>query len=137
MFSSPAIAGNTLYIGSHEGKFMAIDLTAQKVAWTFQTDGSRKNGPTYTKPDGSPNYEVAFEDDFYDDMIVGVRKMLSVGAVLSSPAVVEDVVYLRKQRWQSVCLDVGGWKFFTERLSMRHAIRRLIENTGIHASCAC
>ena len=75
------------------GKFMAIDLTSQKVAWTFQTDGSRKNGPTYTKADGSPNYDVAFEDDFYDDMIVGVHKMLSVGVVLSSPAVVDNVVY--------------------------------------------
>ncbi len=28
MFSSPAIAGNMLYIGSHEGKLMAIDLTS-------------------------------------------------------------------------------------------------------------
>jgi outer membrane protein assembly factor BamB len=93
MFSSPAIAGSTLYIGTHEGKFMAIDLTAQKVAWTFQTDGSRKNGPTYSKPDGSPNYEVAFEDDFYDDVIIGVRKMLSIGVVLSSPAIVDNVVY--------------------------------------------
>lgn len=94
MFSSPAIAGNTLYIGSHEGKVMAIDLKSQQLAWTFQTDGSRQNGPTYTKPDGSPKYEAAFDDDFYDDMIVGVRKMLSVGAVLSSPVVVNDVVYV-------------------------------------------
>ena len=93
MFSSPSIAGNTLYLGTHEGKFMAIDLTLQKVAWTFQTDGSRKNGAAYSKPDGSPNYDVAFEDDFYDDVIIGVRKMLSVGAVLSSPAVVDNVVY--------------------------------------------
>ncbi len=53
MFSSPAIAGSTLYVGTHEGKLIAIDLTTQKVAWIFQTDGSRKNGPTYTKADGT------------------------------------------------------------------------------------
>lgn len=94
LFSSPAIAGSTLYIGSHEGKLMAVDLTTQKPAWVFQTDGSRQNGPTYTKADGSPNYDVAFEDDFYDDIIIGVRKMLSVGAILSSPVVVKDVVYV-------------------------------------------
>ena len=94
MFSSPAVAGKMLYVGSHEGKLLAIDLTTRKQAWSFQTDGSHKNGPAYTKPDGSPNYEAAFEDDFYDDMIVGVRKMLSVGAVLSSPVVVDNVIYV-------------------------------------------
>ncbi|HSS97505.1 MAG TPA: PQQ-binding-like beta-propeller repeat protein, partial [Terriglobales bacterium] len=56
LFSSPAIAGNILYIGSHEGKLMAIDLAAQKTAWTFQTDGSTQNGAAYTKEDGTPKY---------------------------------------------------------------------------------
>jgi eukaryotic-like serine/threonine-protein kinase len=94
MFSSPAIAGNTLYIGSHEGKLIAIDLTTQKPAWIFQTDGSKQNGATYTKPDGSPKYEAAFVDFFYNDMVIGVDKMMSVGAVLSSPVVVGNAVYV-------------------------------------------
>jgi len=94
MFSSPAIAGNTLYIGSHEGKLIAIDLSTQKPVWVFLTDGSRKNGATYTKPDGSPNYEAAFSDLFYDDMVSGVQKMMSVGSILSSPVVVNNVVYV-------------------------------------------
>lgn len=46
----------------------AINLTTQKVDWTFQTDGSVKNGATYTKADSSPNYDAAFDDEFYDDM---------------------------------------------------------------------
>jgi len=93
MFSSPAISEDTLYIGSHEGKLLAVDLKSQKFAWTFATEGSKANGPTYTKPDGSPNYEAAFFDFFYDDMVVGVQKMMSVGAVLSSPAVANGLVY--------------------------------------------
>ena len=93
MFSSPAIAGQMLYLGSNEGKLIAIDLAAQKLAWTFQTDSSRQNGPTYTKPDGSPNYEAAFTDFFYDDMVIGVGKMMSVGAILSSPVIKDKVVY--------------------------------------------
>ena len=93
MFSSPAIAGQTMYIGSHEGKLIAIDLAAQKESWTFQTGGSQQNGATYTKPDGTPKYEAAFSDFFYDDVVAGVNKMLSVGAVLSSPVVVDDVIY--------------------------------------------
>ncbi len=94
MFSSPAIAGNRLYIGSHEGKLIAIDLVSQKPAWIFQTEGSRKNGPRFTKPDGSPNYDAAFSEGFYDNLVEGVGKMLSVGAILSSPAVVDNVIYV-------------------------------------------
>ena len=93
MFSSPAIAGNTLYLGTHEGKLMAIDITTQKPTWTFQTDASKQFGPKYTKADGKPNYEAAFFDFYYDDMIIGVDKLLSVGAILSSPVVVDKAVY--------------------------------------------
>ena len=94
MFSSPAIAGDTLYIGSHQGKLFAIDLKTQKLAWAFETENSKKNGPTYTKPDGIPNYEAAFFDFFYDDMVVGVQKLMSVGAILSSPVVVNNTLYV-------------------------------------------
>lgn len=94
MFSSPAIAGGTAYIGSHQGKLFAIDLKSQKVAWTFETEGFKKNGAVYTKADGAPNYEAAFFDFFYDDMIMGVQKMMSVGAILSSPMVVEGTIYV-------------------------------------------
>ena len=93
MFSSPAIAGKMLYLGSNEGKLLALDLPSQKVAWTLQTDGSKQNGAAYTKPDGAPNYEAAFFDFFYDDMVAGNTKLLSVGAVLSSPTVADGVVY--------------------------------------------
>jgi len=94
LFSSPAIAGNMLYIGSNQGKLIAIDLAAQKTAWTFQTDASRQNGPALTKPDGTPNYEAAFVDNFYDSLVVGVNKMMSVGTLLSSPVVVNNVIYV-------------------------------------------
>src|SRR5581483_1989398 len=79
MFSSLAIAGNTAYVGSNSGKLFAIDLNTQKIAWEFQTDASRKNGPEYTKADGTPKYEAAFNDNFYDDIVSGVNRMMSVG----------------------------------------------------------
>jgi outer membrane protein assembly factor BamB len=93
MFSSPTISGNMLYIGSHDGKLRAIDLATNNLAWTFQTDGSKENGPALTKEDGSPKYEAAFTEDFYDNMVTGVAKMMTVGAVLSSPVVVDGVIY--------------------------------------------
>jgi len=92
-FSSPALAGNYLYLGSHAGKLIAIDLKGRAVAWSFDTDGARQNGAALTKADGTPNYEAAYSDFFYDDMVSGTQRMLSVGAVLSSPAIDGATVY--------------------------------------------
>jgi len=94
LFSSPAIAAGMLYIGINQGKLLAVDLASQQLAWTFETDAMRKNGPPLTMPDGSPNYQVAFGDNFYDSLVTGVSKMLSVGAMLSSPVVVNNIVYV-------------------------------------------
>jgi outer membrane protein assembly factor BamB len=94
MFSSAALAGDMAYIGTHQGKLLAINLKTQKPAWTFETEGSKKNGATFTKPDGTPNYEAAFADSFYDDMLAGVQKMMSVGAILSSPVVDNGTIYV-------------------------------------------
>jgi outer membrane protein assembly factor BamB len=93
MFSSPALAGGFAYIGSHEGKLLAIDLKTHALAWTYETDAHKQNGAMYTKEGGLPNYEAAFSDFFYDDMMSGVQKMMSVGAVLSSPVVAGDTIY--------------------------------------------
>ena len=93
MFSSPALVGDELYFGSNQGRLYSIDLKAQRIGWTFETDGAKKFGATYVKADGSPNYEEAFSDDFYDDMVAGVQKMMGLGMVLSSPAVADGVIY--------------------------------------------
>lgn len=94
MFSSLALAGNAAYVGSNSGRLFAIDLNTRKIAWEFQTDAAQKNGPELTKPDGTPNYEAAFDGDFYDDMVSGLDRMMSVGAILSSPALSDGVIYV-------------------------------------------
>jgi eukaryotic-like serine/threonine-protein kinase len=92
-FSSPALAGDYLYIGSHAGKLIAIDLKGKKVAWSFATDGASGNAAALTNPDGTPNYKAAVTDSFYDSLVIGVDRMMSVGAVLSSPVVDGDTLY--------------------------------------------
>jgi outer membrane protein assembly factor BamB len=72
---------------------MAIDLDKHSTAWTFSTDGANRNAAALTKKDGDPNYGAAFGDSFYDDLVIGVWKMMSVGAVLSSPVIEQDVIY--------------------------------------------
>lgn len=93
LFSSPAISGNTLYIGSEEGKLLTIDLSAQKPGWVFQTDGSKENGAALTNANGDPKYEAVFTENFYDNMVTGVTKLMSVGMIFSSPVVAGNAVY--------------------------------------------
>jgi eukaryotic-like serine/threonine-protein kinase len=94
LYSSPAIAGNMLYIGSTQGKLVAVDLAGLKPLWSFETEGMKARGPAYTKADGTPNGDALFRSDFYDDMVVGVERVMSVGAIISSPVVVGNVVYV-------------------------------------------
>lgn len=93
MFSSPAVAGNALYIGSHDGFLRAFDARTLKPIWEFQTNGSKANKAKYTSPDGKTNYRAAMDDRFYDNVVIGVRRMMGVGAVLGSPVPSNGMVY--------------------------------------------
>ena len=64
------------------------------VAPTFQTDASRDNGPALTNAGGQSNYAAAMASSFYDDIVAGIQKMFSVGAIVSSPAIVDDTLYV-------------------------------------------
>ena len=93
-FASPIIAGEMLYSGSHSGTLYAIDLKEQKTAWEFQTDGAKQNATKYTKADGTPNYEAAYAGDFYDDMVVGMHKLMTMGSIYASPVLANGVLYI-------------------------------------------
>jgi outer membrane protein assembly factor BamB len=92
-FSSPAIAGDMLYVGTFGGKLNVVDLKAHKIAWSFATEASKQNAPAITKPDGTADFYAPFVSDFYDDMLIGYGKLLTLGPILSSPVVVDKVVY--------------------------------------------
>ncbi len=93
-FSSPSIAGRTLYIGGQDGRLIAIDLTSRKPAWVFQSEGSRQNLAAFSKADGSPNYQAAILSSFYDDVITGTSKLHTIGMILSSPVISGNIVYV-------------------------------------------
>ena len=96
VFSSMAIAGGILYMGNFAGKLTAIDLGTQKTAWVFETDGAKKNAPALTNADGGLKFEAVFPSPnlFYDDMVIAVGKLFTMGTILASPVVVGDVVYV-------------------------------------------
>lgn len=92
-FSSPALAGDLLYLGSFDGTLRAHNAATGDLVWSVQTEGAKSNAANLTKPDGTPNYEAAYAGDFYDDMVAGLQAMLKTGAILSSPVVTGDAIY--------------------------------------------
>jgi outer membrane protein assembly factor BamB len=88
VYSSPAIAGEVMYVGSTEGKLAAIHAPSGRVVWSFETEAYKQNGA------GIKSYFAPFTTDFYDDVIAAYNKLLTLGPILASPVVVDNVVYV-------------------------------------------
>jgi outer membrane protein assembly factor BamB len=95
VFASVAVANGMLYMGNLGGKLTAIDLKTKEPVWSFQTDGAKQNAPALTNEDGSIKFEVVFPSPnlFYDDMVIAVGKLLTMGTILSSPVVDGGTIY--------------------------------------------
>jgi len=104
-FSSPVLAANFLYIGSHQGKLLAIDLRTRSVAWEFQSEDARRKVAPYTNPDGTPNYRAAASDSFYDQLVVGNDRLMAIGAVVATPVVDTGTVYFGSWDGQLYALE--------------------------------
>ncbi len=93
IFSSPAIAGDTVYFGSHDGILRAVDLKTARSPGLSKPTAPPRISPAFSKPDGTTNYETVFTENFYDNLIVGVYKLFATGSILSSPVVAGDSLY--------------------------------------------
>jgi len=95
MFSSAALAGDMAYAGDHNGRLYAIDIRSGKIAWEFRTEASKADPMKVLEPDGRLRQE-AFAPLFGDfqDMYVDFTRYLSIGGILSSPAVDRGVVFV-------------------------------------------
>jgi eukaryotic-like serine/threonine-protein kinase len=95
VFASMALAGDILYFGDFGEKLTEIDLKTQKPAWVFETDGAKQNAAALTNADGTIKFEVVFSSPnlFYDDMVIAVHKLFTMGTIQSSPVVVGNTVY--------------------------------------------
>lgn len=94
VFSSAALAGDRAYVGSHNGKLYAVDTQTGKLAWEFQTEASKADPLRVLNPDGSFNDEKfapLFGD--FQDMYLDFYRYVSIGGVMSSPAVDGGAVY--------------------------------------------
>jgi len=94
MFSSAALAEELAYVGDHNGKLYAINTKSGVLAWEFQTDAAKKDPLKVLNTDGSLNQDAfapLFND--FEDMYLDFYKFISIGAVMSSPAVDRGIVY--------------------------------------------
>jgi outer membrane protein assembly factor BamB len=95
IFSSAAIAGPTAYVGDHSGTLHAIDLVTGKKAWEFRTDAAKADPFKVLNADGTLNLG-AFTPIFNDfhDMVVDFYRFVSIGGIMSSPAVDRGVLFV-------------------------------------------
>ncbi len=92
-FSSPAIAGDVVYFGTSDGFLNAVGISERAFRARFQTDGSKENGPRLLSPSGQLRTDLMYPDRTLDGMMIGMRTMMTLGSVLSSPAIVDGVAY--------------------------------------------
>ncbi len=91
-FSSPAVSGNTVYIGVFNGLLHAIDKNNGKVKWTFKTDAGNSD---FVNEDGSVKKEL-FEGITYkqhSDMALYLERIFSLGSIASSPVIYNGAIY--------------------------------------------
>jgi len=60
MFSSPAIAGDIVFIGVTNGTLEARDLASGKLLWDFQTEASKQNAGWVLTTDRKFNNSLLF-----------------------------------------------------------------------------
>ena len=96
MFSSPAIAGDVVYAGDHNGSVYAVDARAGKMLWEFRTEAAKRDPLKLLTEDGHLNREAIFAPVFGDfqDMYVDELRFSTIGAIVSSPAIDKGRLYI-------------------------------------------
>jgi outer membrane protein assembly factor BamB len=81
------------FYGTSDGWLNAVDLAKGILVARFQTDGSKENGGRYTDSTGRMQTRTMYPDRTLDGMMIGMRTMMTLGSVLSSPVIADGVVY--------------------------------------------
>jgi outer membrane protein assembly factor BamB len=93
-FSSPALADGFAYYGTTDGWLHAVDIKTGQMAHEFQTEGSKENSGKYLDAHGKQDFTKIYPDRTLDGIIVGLSRIHSTGSILSSPAIVDGVLYV-------------------------------------------
>jgi eukaryotic-like serine/threonine-protein kinase len=93
VFSSPALAGGIAYYGVFNGTLQARDMSDGKLLWEFQTETAKENANWELSAEGKVNSSFLFRSTWLDAPVVASDIQFDNGIILSSPLVVNHVVY--------------------------------------------
>ena len=93
MFSSPTVVGDVVLLGVLNGTLEARDLKTGEVLWDFQTETSKQNRGWVLTADRKLNEPMTFLSAWRETPVVGTDRQFNIGAIFSSPLVVNGVVY--------------------------------------------
>jgi eukaryotic-like serine/threonine-protein kinase len=94
VFSSPAVAGDVVYLGVLNGTLEARDLKTGDLLWDFKTEASQENRGWVLTSERKFNVPMLFTSSWYERDIMGAMREFSVGSIFSSPLIVNGVVYV-------------------------------------------
>ena len=93
MFSSPAIAGDVVYVGVTNGTLEARDSATGKLLWDFQTEASKQNPGWVLTADRKFNNSLLFRSTWQAPVIDATYRIFRVGSIFSSPLIAGGAVY--------------------------------------------
>jgi len=93
MFSSPAVTDDVVFIGVLNGTLQARDRKSGEVLWNFETETSKKNNGWILTADRRFNEPLLYHSSWREDPIVAADRQFAIGAIFSSPLVMDGVVY--------------------------------------------
>jgi eukaryotic-like serine/threonine-protein kinase len=94
VFSSPAIARDVVFTGVSNGTLEARDIVSGELLWDFQTQASKRNNGWVLTVDRKFNNPMLYHSNWREAPIVAQTWQFSVGSILSSPLIVDGVVYV-------------------------------------------
>jgi outer membrane protein assembly factor BamB len=93
MFSSPTVAGDVVLIGVLNGTLAARDTKTGELLWEYQVETSKQNKGWVLTSDRKFNSPLLDHSTWREYPLVGADREFRVGAIFSSPLVVNGVVY--------------------------------------------
>jgi outer membrane protein assembly factor BamB len=96
VYSSPALAGSTAYFGDFTGRLCAVDINSGKLTGQFTTPGRTANAKQVLNDEGNIDFNLLAKGknlSLYATSVDAMDKLYTLGPIVSSPAISNDVVY--------------------------------------------
>jgi outer membrane protein assembly factor BamB len=93
VFSSPAVAGDVVYIGVMNGTLEARDLKSGELLWDFRPEVSKQNRGWILTAERKFNLPILYSSNWREAATSAVERQFMVGSIVSSPLIVNGVVY--------------------------------------------